>query len=174
MQSAMTALNKSIFSSCGKAPKEAGKIRIAGIVFQEDQFFRMVELGMKDAAARLDVELDVGNTRGALDREASLVDTYLAEAQFAGQRVRLCGTVGQEGLEINSAELRTRFHLLGRQGRVPVLYEGVLPDMFKAGADIVAEGKCDEAGVFRATSIMTKCASKYRPADFQAAPEPAP
>jgi cytochrome c-type biogenesis protein CcmE len=85
--------------------------------------------------------------------------------------------VGQEGLDVNSAALTTRFNLLGRQGRVPVLYEGVLPDMFKAGADVVAEGRRDEAGVFRATSILTKCASKYNLADYadgRAAPERSP
>ena len=138
----------------------------------------MTPVRLKIAIAAVALTASVGFLAYAGMRKAQVyyleVDTYLAEAQFAGQRVRLCGTVGQEGLEINSAELRTRVHLLGRQGRVPVVYEGVLPDMFKAGADIVAEGKCDEAGVFRATSIMTKCASKYRPADFQAAPEPAP
>jgi cytochrome c-type biogenesis protein CcmE len=65
-----------------------------------------------------------------------------------------------------------RFQLLGRQGRVPVIYEGVVPEMFRAGADVVVEGRRDDAGTFRATQLMTKCASKYRPADYPAGCNP--
>ena len=141
----------------------------------------MVPVRVKIVVAAVVLTASVGFLAYAGMRKAQVyyleVDTYVADAQFAGQRVRLCGTVGQEGLNVNSAALTTRFNLLGRQGRVPVLYEGVLPDMFKAGADVVAEGRRDEAGVFRATSILTKCASKYKPADYaddRAAPERSP
>jgi cytochrome c-type biogenesis protein CcmE len=34
--------------------------------------------------------------------------------------------------------------------------------MFKEGGDVVVTGKLDEAGVFQATDILTKCASKYQ------------
>jgi cytochrome c-type biogenesis protein CcmE len=98
------------------------------------------------------------------------VDAYLADSQFHGQRVRLCGSVGQEGFETNRATMTVRFNLLGREGKIPVVYEGLAPEMFKAGADVVAEGRQDETGVFRATQLMTKCASKYRPADYPARP----
>jgi ABC-type sugar transport system substrate-binding protein len=67
-----------LLSSCGSAPKETPKTRVAGILFQEDQFFRMVELGMRDAAAKNGVELMVGNSFGAIDKEISLVDSYVA------------------------------------------------------------------------------------------------
>jgi len=99
------------------------------------------------------------------------VDAFLAGSDFRGQRVRLCGTVGLEGLDVDPAAMTARFLLLGRERRVPVAYQGMLPDMFKPGADVVAEGRLDGAGVFRATQIMTKCASKYRPADYPAPAE---
>lgn len=53
-------------------------MKIAGIVFQEDQFFRLAEYGMKEASRKLGVELYVGNSFGSLDKEISLIDTYVA------------------------------------------------------------------------------------------------
>ena len=41
-------------------------------------------------------------------------------------------------------------------------YPGVVPDLFKAGCDVVIEGKLDSAGVFQSDSMMTKCSSKYQ------------
>ena len=52
--------------------------KIAAIVFQEDQFFRLNELGMKAAAAKHNVDLQVGNSFGALDQEIALVEGYIA------------------------------------------------------------------------------------------------
>ena len=52
-------------------------------------------------------------------------------------------------------------HLLGETKRVPVAFKGVVPDLFKAGSEVVVEGRLDQGGVFRADSVMTKCASKY-------------
>jgi sugar transport system substrate-binding protein len=62
----------------GPDPEEAGKKQIAAILFQEDQFFRLVEFGMEDAAEKHGVELLAGNSHNSLDKEISLVDTYVA------------------------------------------------------------------------------------------------
>jgi len=53
------------------------------------------------------------------------------------------------------------FTVTGKTGRIPVAYHGVIPDMFKAGVEVVVEGKMDDTGVFQANVLMTKCASKY-------------
>jgi len=55
---------------------------VAGILFQEDQFFRMCEMGMKKAAAQYGLDLQVSNSNNSLDKEVSLVETY------AGQGVK--------------------------------------------------------------------------------------
>jgi sugar transport system substrate-binding protein len=79
------ALLLASFLGCGKqdspsaAGGGAGKIRIATIGLQEDQFYRLIDLGMKDAAQRLGVDLTVGNSSGSLDKEISLIDTYTAQ-----------------------------------------------------------------------------------------------
>jgi len=98
------------------------------------------------------------------------VDTFLADSQFHGQRVRLCGTVAEEGLAADRAAMTLRFELLGSQARIGVVYQGLAPEMFRPGAAVVAEGRLDGQGVFRATQLMTKCASKYQPAAHPPAP----
>lgn len=64
-------------------PATKGKYKIAGIGFQNDQFFKIIELGMKDAAQKQGVELALGNSAGALDKEISLLDTYTAQKMDA-------------------------------------------------------------------------------------------
>lgn len=43
---------------------------------------------------------------------------------------------------------------------LPVKYNGVLPDMFAAGRDVIVEGKV-QSGVFHANTLLTTCPSKY-------------
>ncbi len=68
-----------LIGGCAKKPGTAGQKRIAGIVFQEDQFFRLVLFGMRDAAAKAGVELLEANSAGRPDKEIQLVDTYIAQ-----------------------------------------------------------------------------------------------
>jgi cytochrome c-type biogenesis protein CcmE len=95
------------------------------------------------------------------------VDQYLADSQYANQRVRLHGKVAQGGLASNKAALNATFNLTGAspaEGKsLQVNYRGPIPDLFAAGRDVVVEGKRDAAGVFQADVLMTKCASKYEP-----------
>jgi cytochrome c-type biogenesis protein CcmE len=44
--------------------------------------------------------------------------------------------------------------------RLPVVYNGILPDMFADGRDVIVEGHV-ESGVFRARTLLTTCPSKY-------------
>ncbi|MBO9629486.1 MAG: substrate-binding domain-containing protein [Shinella sp.] len=51
---------------------------IAGIVFQQDQYFRGIQIGMEKAAAATGDELLAGNSDSKLEKEAQLIDTYIA------------------------------------------------------------------------------------------------
>jgi cytochrome c-type biogenesis protein CcmE len=42
-----------------------------------------------------------------------------------------------------------------------VHYQGPLPDTFEEGRDVVIEGRLSEAGHFEATTVLTKCGSRY-------------
>lgn len=92
------------------------------------------------------------------------VDKFVDEAKFHTQRVKLCGTVAQEGLVSSPAGMTARFTLKGQNKSLPVAYRGVVPDMFAAGRDVVVEGTMDAAGTFQSDQMMTKCASKYEAA----------
>jgi len=89
------------------------------------------------------------------------VDQYASETRQHNQRVRLCGTVAETDLDIHKAQLQANFYIHGQKNDIRVAYKGVVPDMFKAGAEVVVEGKQDAAGIFQADVLMTKCASKY-------------
>lgn len=67
-----------LVSGCTTKQQEQPKKRIAGIVFQEDQFFRLVLFGMRDAAKKHGVELLEANSAGKPDKEVQLVNTYTA------------------------------------------------------------------------------------------------
>jgi ABC-type sugar transport system substrate-binding protein len=65
-------------AGCSTKHQEEPKKRIAGIVFQEDQFFRLILFGMRDAAAKHGVELLEANSDGKPDKEVQLINTYIA------------------------------------------------------------------------------------------------
>ena len=46
---------------------------------------------------------------------------------------------------------------------VPVAYQGILPDLFREGQGVVAEGALDAAGTFRADSVLAKHDETYMP-----------
>ena len=69
-----------LFMGCGNQGQEGAekKLKVAGIVFQEDQFFRLIQFGMQDAADKAGVELLLSNSANKPDKEIQLVNTYIA------------------------------------------------------------------------------------------------
>jgi ABC-type sugar transport system substrate-binding protein len=65
-------------SSSSEAP-QSKQIRMAGIIFQEDQFFRLILFGMRDASKKNNVALLEGNSDNKPDKEFQLVQTYTAQ-----------------------------------------------------------------------------------------------
>lgn len=62
----------------GKGNKGNGKkMTIAGIVIQNDIYMRTVQIGMKETADKLGVELLLGNSDNKVDKESQLIDTYI-------------------------------------------------------------------------------------------------
>ncbi len=52
---------------------------------------------------------------------------------------------------------------LSSNATIPVIYQGLKPDMFAAGRDVILDGDF-EGGVFQATRLLTQCPSKYQAA----------
>ena len=68
-------------AACSKSEEASGpkQLRMAGIVFQEDQFFRLILFGMRDAAAKHNIELLEANSNNQPDKEFQLVNTYTSQ-----------------------------------------------------------------------------------------------
>lgn len=77
------------------------------------------------------------------------------------KRIRVGGDVAPNSIVRDGRTVE--FVLAQDQLRLKVVYSGIdpLPDTFKDGAQALADGKLDSSGVFRATKIQAKCASKY-------------
>src|SRR5690349_4796740 len=78
-----------------------------------------------------------------------------------GQRIRVGGDVASGSIQRVGNEVQ--FVLTQETTKLKVAYTGIdpLPDTFKDGAQALADGKLDKDGVFHATKIQAKCASKY-------------
>ncbi|HML09004.1 MAG TPA: cytochrome c maturation protein CcmE [Xanthobacteraceae bacterium] len=87
----------------------------------------------------------------------------VAEKHVApGARIRLGGLV-KTGSLVRSDNLRVRFEVTDGNRELPVTYQGVLPDLFREGQGVVAEGTLDGAGVFNADTILAKHDETYMP-----------
>ena len=80
----------------------------------------------------------------------------------AGTRIRLGGLV-KNGSLFHGNDLKVRFTVTDGSREVPVTYQGVLPDLFREGQGVVAEGALDGAGQFNADTILAKHDETYMP-----------
>jgi cytochrome c-type biogenesis protein CcmE len=79
-----------------------------------------------------------------------------------GTRIRLGGLV-KNGSLTRSDGLRVRFEVTDGKSEIPVAYHGVLPDLFREGQGVVAEGTLDGGGTFDADTILAKHDETYMP-----------
>lgn len=80
----------------------------------------------------------------------------------AGRRFRLGGLV-QPGSLARGDNLAITFEVADGNARLPVAYKGILPDLFREGQGVVAEGALDASGVFRADTVLAKHDETYMP-----------
>ncbi len=79
-----------------------------------------------------------------------------------GQRFRLGGLV-LEGSIKRGAGADVGFTITDKNATIPVAYRGVLPDLFREGQGVVAEGRIEAGGVFRADTVLAKHDETYMP-----------
>jgi cytochrome c-type biogenesis protein CcmE len=87
----------------------------------------------------------------------------------AGQHFRIGGMVTEGSVEQVEGELTVRFSLNDSAQEVLVEYNGILPDLFREGQGIVAEGKLDESGKFIAKQVLAKHDENYMPPEVEKA-----
>src|SRR3954468_16080005 len=91
--------------------------------------------------------------------------TMAAEKQIpAGKRFRLGGMVEQGSLT-RGDNLAVSFKVSDGGAALPVNYRGILPDLFREGQGVVAEGALDANGVFKADTVLAKHDETYMPKD---------
>ncbi|MBK9077718.1 MAG: cytochrome c maturation protein CcmE [Hyphomicrobium sp.] len=84
----------------------------------------------------------------------------------AGQRIRLGGLVADGSVQRGQGTTVT-FKVTDTLKDIPVAFTGVLPDLFREGQGVVAEGKLDANGVFVADSVLAKHDENYMPAEVK-------
>ena len=78
-----------------------------------------------------------------------------------GRQLRLGGLVEEGSVQIDG--LQARFVLTDGEGRTQIRFEGALPDLFREGQGIVADGRFDNNGEFIAASVLAKHDENYMP-----------
>ncbi|HEY5963136.1 MAG TPA: cytochrome c maturation protein CcmE [Xanthobacteraceae bacterium] len=79
-----------------------------------------------------------------------------------GSRIRLGGLVKPGSLE-RGEQLAVRFEVTDGNRAIAVRYQGILPDLFREGQGVIAEGTIESGGGFKADSVLAKHDEKYMP-----------
>ena len=86
---------------------------------------------------------------------------------------RIGGLVEEGSIKRDGQTLTVQFVVTDMAQRVPVTYTGMLPDLFKEGKGVVAQGKLGSDGVFRAEQVLAKHDENYMPPEAAEALEKA-
>jgi cytochrome c-type biogenesis protein CcmE len=105
--------------------------------------------------------LAVGGTTGNMTYYKTVAELGQLGNRAEGKRLRVGGDVEPGSISRSGREVS--FVLVQERRRLRVVYRGnePLPDTFRDGAQALADGRMGSDGVFRASQIQAKCASKY-------------
>ncbi|WP_438393392.1 cytochrome c maturation protein CcmE [Caballeronia sp. DA-9] len=80
-------------------------------------------------------------------------------------RLRVGGLVERGSVQRDPEGLTVRFMITDTAREIPVVYRGVLPDLFREGRGVVAQGRLSPEGVFVADQVLAKHDENYMPPD---------
>ena len=80
-----------------------------------------------------------------------------------GRAFRVGGLVEEKSLRREADGLTVHFNVTDTAKTIPVVYKGILPDLFKEGKGVVAQGKLEGDGTFHATEVLAKHDENYMP-----------
>jgi cytochrome c-type biogenesis protein CcmE len=90
-------------------------------------------------------------------------------AAHSGQSFRMGGIVADGSVKRQAGSMTVRFTLTDGQHAIPVVFTGILPDLFRVGQGIVTHGRLTAGGMFKADRVLAKHDSKYMPPKVAAA-----
>ena len=91
----------------------------------------------------------------------------LAEpARYEGRTIRMGALVEPQSTEWDPQAVQLRFRVTeDSQHFIPVVFDGVKPDMYREGQGVVVEGRLGGDGVFRASTLLVKHSEEYSVGD---------
>lgn len=102
----------------------------------------------------------------------SSVSYYVTVSEFFAKgtelhdtNIRVAGKIADSPVDWDAKELELRFIITEGGDTMAVVYQGAKPSAFKAGSNILVEGKYHSDGIFQASQLLLKCPSKYEPED---------
>jgi len=93
----------------------------------------------------------------------------MAKHAPVGHDFRLGGLVKKGSLKRDDDGLTVHFDVTDTVKTIPVTYTGILPDLFKEGKGVVAQGKLNDGGIFVASQVLAKHDENYMPPEVAAA-----
>jgi cytochrome c-type biogenesis protein CcmE len=93
-----------------------------------------------------------------------LTPTQVATHEAPRDRAFRVGGLVEEGSLVREKDaLTVRFRVTDTARTIPVVYTGILPDLFKEGKGVIAQGRVGADGTFRATEVLAKHDENYMP-----------
>jgi cytochrome c-type biogenesis protein CcmE len=90
--------------------------------------------------------------------------TQVAQNEAPRDRVFRIGGLVEEGSIVRENDaLTVRFKVTDTAKVIPVVYTGILPDLFKEGKGVVAQGRLGTDGIFKANEVLAKHDENYMP-----------
>ena len=90
-----------------------------------------------------------------------------ADPPDEGRGIRLGGMVQEGSIVTRPDGVTIAFVVQDGEASVPVTYTGILPDLFVEGSGVVADGRMDAGGTFRAETLLAKHDETYMPRELE-------
>ena len=103
------------------------------------------------------------------------VDEFLTESEIImteGARYQIRGQIDDSSVERLADGLELRFDITGQDGRIQVLYRGLVPDTFDLADEVTVAGSLGSDGTLTADNLSVQCPSKYEAAPGEVLDDP--
>ena len=122
--------------------------------------FMFIAVGL--AAIGLAVGLVLYSLKGNVNLYFTPSDVFDGKAPV-GKSFRIGGLVEEGSIKREKDGLSVSFAITDTHKTIPVIYTGILPDLFKEGKGVVAQGRMEEGGMMRAEEVLAKHDENYMP-----------
>jgi cytochrome c-type biogenesis protein CcmE len=123
---------------------------------------RFVFIAVGIAGVAVAVGLVLYALRGNVNLYFTPTQVYNKEVP-SGRSFRIGGLVEEGSVKREKDGLTVNFVITDTHKSIPVVYKGILPDLFKEGKGVVAQGKVEANGVMRADEVLAKHDENYMP-----------